>query len=40
MDIGEGQMMNAPSSGKTVRTEPVQSGFYSPRFMGAVRPGP
>ncbi|WP_026123866.1 C40 family peptidase [Nocardiopsis chromatogenes] len=40
MYIGEGQMVNAPSSGKTVRTEPVQGDFYSPRFIGAVRPGP
>ena len=39
MYIGDGQMINAPSSGHVVRTEPVQSDFYSPRFMGAVRPG-
>ncbi|MFC3998876.1 NlpC/P60 family protein [Nocardiopsis sediminis] len=36
--IGNGQMINAPSTGNTVRTEPVQSQTYSPRFMGAVRP--
>ncbi|WP_020380344.1 hypothetical protein [Nocardiopsis potens] len=39
MHIGEGRMVNAPSSGQTVRTEPVESGAYSSRFMGAVRPG-
>ncbi|MDA0565158.1 C40 family peptidase [Streptomonospora sp. S1-112] len=38
MYIGEGRMINAPSSGQTVRTEPVASETYSPRFMGAVRP--
>nr|WP_184080861.1 C40 family peptidase [Nocardiopsis mwathae] len=39
MYIGDGQMVNAPSSGQTVRTEPIQSSTYSPRFMAAVRPG-
>ncbi|WP_190394121.1 C40 family peptidase [Nocardiopsis quinghaiensis] len=38
MYVGDGQMINAPSSGKTVRVESVDSGFYAPRFMGAVRP--
>ncbi|MFD6951719.1 MULTISPECIES: C40 family peptidase [unclassified Nocardiopsis] len=38
MYVGDGQMVNAPSRGKTVRVESVDSGFYSPRFMGAVRP--
>jgi cell wall-associated NlpC family hydrolase len=38
MYIGEGRMVNAPSTGKTIRTEPVASDFYGPLFMGAVRP--
>ncbi|MEU4283544.1 NlpC/P60 family protein [Nocardiopsis dassonvillei] len=38
MYVGDGQMINAPSSGQTVRMEPVDSSFYTPRFMGAVRP--
>lgn len=38
MYVGDGKMVNAPSSGQTVRVEPVDSGFYTPRFMGAVRP--
>ncbi|MBB5998055.1 C40 family peptidase [Streptomonospora salina] len=40
MYIGDGKMVNAPSPGQTVRTQPVQDDFYSPRFMGAVRPSP
>jgi len=40
MYIGDGQMVNAPSSGQVVRTEPVEGGdVYPPRYMGAVRPG-
>ncbi|GAA1748586.1 bifunctional lytic transglycosylase/C40 family peptidase [Streptomonospora arabica] len=38
MYIGDGQMINAPSTGSDVRVEPVQDDFYTPRFMGAVRP--
>ncbi|MCK9872427.1 C40 family peptidase [Nocardiopsis dassonvillei] len=38
MYVGDGQMINAPSSGQSVRVEPVDSGFYAPRFMGAARP--
>ncbi|GAA1440972.1 bifunctional lytic transglycosylase/C40 family peptidase [Nocardiopsis tropica] len=38
MYVGDGQMANAPSSGQTVRVEPVDGPFYTPRFMGAVRP--
>ncbi|GAA3730860.1 hypothetical protein HDA32_005594 [Spinactinospora alkalitolerans] len=38
MYIGDGQMINAPSRGKTVRVEPVQSDYYTPRFTQAVRP--
>ncbi|MFB9802238.1 NlpC/P60 family protein [Streptomonospora salina] len=38
MYIGDGHMVNAPSPGQTVRTQPVHNDFYSPRFMGAVRP--
>ena len=40
MYVGDGQMVNAPSSGQDVRVEPVDSEFYSPRFMGSVRPTP
>jgi hypothetical protein len=39
MYVGDGQMVNAPSTGSSVRVEPVESAFYSPRFMGVVRPG-
>ncbi|MFC7741062.1 hypothetical protein ACFQXA_08770 [Nocardiopsis composta] len=39
MYIGEGRMVNAPSTGKDVRTEPIESEVYGPRFMGAIRPG-
>ncbi|WP_435107172.1 C40 family peptidase [Nocardiopsis synnemataformans] len=40
MYVGEGQMVNAPSTGKDVRVESIESTFYAPRFMGAVRPSP
>lgn len=40
MYVGDGQMVNAPSTGQNVRVEAVESSFYSPRFMGAVRPSP
>ncbi|GAA3745342.1 hypothetical protein HDA32_005124 [Spinactinospora alkalitolerans] len=39
MYIGDGQMINAPSTGSDVRTESIESELYSPRFMGAVRLG-
>ncbi|WP_017559356.1 C40 family peptidase [Nocardiopsis baichengensis] len=38
MYVGDGQMVNAPRTGKDIRVEPVASGYYSPRFMGARRP--
>lgn len=38
MYVGDGQMVNAPSTGQTIRVEPVQSGYYSPRFTAARRP--
>lgn len=38
MYVGDGQMVNAPSTGQTIRVEPVQSDYYSPRFVKAVRP--
>ncbi|KOX23891.1 hypothetical protein ADL05_01900 [Nocardiopsis sp. NRRL B-16309] len=38
MYLGDGQMVNAPSTGQNVRVEPVESEFYSARFMGAIRP--
>ncbi|MEY9211499.1 C40 family peptidase [Thermobifida halotolerans] len=38
MYVGDGQMVNAPRTGTTIRVEPVQSDYYSPRFVKAVRP--
>ncbi|WP_068693527.1 lantibiotic dehydratase [Thermobifida halotolerans] len=38
MYVGDGQMVNAPSTGQTIRVEPVQSDYYSPRFTAARRP--
>ncbi|MFE9246433.1 C40 family peptidase [Nocardiopsis sp. NPDC006938] len=40
MYVGDGQMINAPSTGQDVRVEAVDGTFYAPRFMGAVRPSP
>lgn len=40
MYVGDGQMVNAPSTGQEVRVEPVDSEFYGPRFMDAIRPAP
>lgn len=39
MYVGGGQMVNAPSSGQTIRVEPVDGAYYSARFVAAVRPG-
>ncbi|PSK89954.1 NlpC/P60 family protein [Murinocardiopsis flavida] len=39
MYVGDGEMINAPSTGKNIRIDPVDSSYYSPKFMGAVRPG-
>ncbi|GAA3744656.1 C40 family peptidase [Salinactinospora qingdaonensis] len=38
MYIGDGKMINAPGTGHPIRTQPLHSDFYTPRFMGAVRP--
>lgn len=38
MYIGDGRMVNAPSTGKNIRVEPAQSDYYSPRFTQARRP--
>ncbi|MFE3456628.1 C40 family peptidase [Nocardiopsis aegyptia] len=37
--VGDGQMVNVPSTGKNIRVEPVDGPYYSTRFMSAVRPG-
>ncbi|MCY9787116.1 bifunctional lytic transglycosylase/C40 family peptidase [Nocardiopsis sp. EMB25] len=39
MYVGDGQMVNAPGSGRFVRVEPVDGTYYSARFVAAVRPG-
>ncbi|GAA4898500.1 C40 family peptidase [Streptomonospora salina] len=38
MYAGDGEMINAPSTGQTVRVQPVESPVYANRYMGAVRP--
>ncbi|WP_017601024.1 C40 family peptidase [Nocardiopsis lucentensis] len=38
MYVGDGQMVNAPRTGTTIRVEPVNSPYYSARFMSVVRP--
>ncbi|WP_275956954.1 C40 family peptidase [Nocardiopsis akebiae] len=38
MYVGDGQMINAPSSGKVVRLDPVDMPYYANAFAGAVRP--
>lgn len=38
MYVGDGKMVNAPSTGKTIRVEPVSSDYYSPLLMGIRRP--
>ncbi|GAB3455345.1 hypothetical protein GCM10027570_35940 [Streptomonospora sediminis] len=38
MYVGGGKMVNAPSTGKTIRVEPVASDYYSPLLMGIRRP--
>ena len=38
MYVGDGQMVNAPSTGKDIRVEPVEGDYYGPLFMGARRP--
>ncbi|OOC50886.1 MULTISPECIES: C40 family peptidase [Nocardiopsis] len=39
MYVGDGQMVNAPRTGMTIRVEPVNGPYYSARFMSATRPG-
>ncbi|RKS06024.1 cell wall-associated NlpC family hydrolase [Nocardiopsis sp. Huas11] len=39
MYVGDGKMVNAPSTGKNIRVEPVNGPYYSARFMSATRPG-
>lgn len=39
MYVGEGQMINAPSTGKVVRLDPIDMPYYANAFAGAVRPG-
>lgn len=38
MYIGDGNMINAPSTGKTIRTDPIDMDYYAEAFTGAVRP--
>ncbi|MCY9785184.1 bifunctional lytic transglycosylase/C40 family peptidase [Nocardiopsis sp. EMB25] len=39
MYVGDGQMVNAPGTGRFVRVEPVNGEYYRARFVAAVRPG-
>ncbi|MFV2198829.1 C40 family peptidase [Nocardiopsis sp. LOL_012] len=39
MYVGDGQMVNAPGTGRSIRVEPVGGAYYSARFVAAVRPG-
>ncbi|MGW5878994.1 C40 family peptidase [Nocardiopsis terrae] len=39
MYVGDGQMVNAPRTGQSIRVEPVAGEYYSARFVAAVRPG-
>ncbi|WP_026118443.1 C40 family peptidase [Nocardiopsis salina] len=39
MYVGDGDMVNAPRTGQDIRVEPVESEYYSPRFVAATRPG-
>ncbi|WP_435113602.1 C40 family peptidase [Nocardiopsis synnemataformans] len=38
MYVGDGQMINAPSTGKVVRLDPIDMPYYANAFAGAVRP--
>lgn len=38
MYIGDGEMVNSPSSGKNVRVDPITMEYYANAFAGAVRP--
>ncbi|MEV2279432.1 NlpC/P60 family protein [Nocardiopsis sp. NPDC049922] len=39
MYVGDGQMVNAPGTGRGIRVEPVAGDYYRARFVAAVRPG-
>jgi len=39
MYAGDGEMINAPSSGEVVRLDPIDMEYYASAFEGAVRPG-
>ncbi|WP_370013503.1 C40 family peptidase [Nocardiopsis sp. Huas11] len=39
MYVGDGQMVNVPRTGQSIRVEPVAGDYYSARFVAAVRPG-
>ncbi|MEV2279415.1 NlpC/P60 family protein, partial [Nocardiopsis sp. NPDC049922] len=39
MYVGDGQMVNAPGTGRSIRVEPVAGDYYRARFVAAVRPG-
>ena len=36
--VGQGQFVHAPSTGGTVRKEPVGGRYFGPRYLGARRP--
>ena len=38
MYVGDGEMINAPSSGEVVRLDPIDMEYYATAFVGAVRP--
>ncbi|RKS04982.1 cell wall-associated NlpC family hydrolase [Nocardiopsis sp. Huas11] len=39
MYVGDGQMVNAPRTGQSIRVEAVEGDYYSSVFVAAVRPG-
>ena len=39
MYAGDGQMVNAPRTGQSIRVEPVDGDYYSSVFVAATRPG-
>lgn len=40
MYIGDGEMVNAPSTGKDVRIDPIDMPYYADVFAGGARPNP
>ena len=38
MYVGDGEMINAPSTGEVVRLDPIDMEYYASAFEGAVRP--